>query len=288
MEFTKSPRSLAMVVTTTSPVRKVRGARARLQVDSSGSLDHAPSLGRLFDAAFLPGEFFKSLVDRGVRQVIGIVRHQLLRIAEDHFEYVPLCETGIKKRLHLFIVHIAAITDDAQCKVAQRFQLGSAVPQDAREVWFTGTHGDIGGGWPEAVSGLAKIPLLWMIEETKVLGLDYITQTVNRLVKGAHAGHPYVAPDALAPVNDSMTQGWKVLEYLPLPAKGEGLKRTRARLRRVPPGARVHASVMARAEATGTPPENLPPDHRVEGQPSDRAAPDLRGEAGETDDNREN
>jgi len=26
----------------------------------------------------------------------------------------------------------------------------------------------------------------------------------------------------------------------------------------------------------------------VEGQPSDRAAPDLRGEAGETDDNREN
>jgi len=170
----------------------------------------------------------------------------------------------------------------------QRFQLGSAVPQDAREVWFTGTHGDIGGGWPEAVSGLAKIPLLWMIEETKVLGLDYITQTVNRLVKGAHAGHPYVAPDALAPVNDSMTQGWKVLEYLPLPAKGEGLKRTRARLRRVPPGARVHASVMARAEATGTPPENLPPDHRVEGQPSDRAAPDLRGEAGETDDNREN
>jgi len=133
-------------------------------------------------------------------------------------------------------------------------------------VWFTGTHGDVGGGWPEAVSGLAKIPLLWMIEETKALGLDYVTQTVNRLVKGAHEGQPYVAPDAFAAVNDSMTRGWKLLEYLPLPAKGEGLKRTRARLRRVPAGARVHASVITRAEATGLPP-NVPGDYRPEGEP---------------------
>lgn len=151
----------------------------------------------------------------------------------------------------------------------QRFQPDSAIPQDAREVWFTGTHGDVGGGWPEAVSGLAKIPLLWMIEETKSLGLDYVTQAVNRLVRGAHEGQPYVAPDAFAPINDSMTPGWKFLEYLPLSAKGEGLKMTRARLRRLPPGARVHASVMARAERTGRMPGNLPGDHRVDGRPSD-------------------
>ena len=104
----------------------------------------------------------------------------------------------------------------------QRFQPGSAVPQDAREVWFTGTHGDVGGGWPEAVSGLAKIPLLWMIEETKVLGLDYITQTVNRLVKGAHEGQPYVAPDALAPVNDSMTRGVEAVRIPAAPGQGRG------------------------------------------------------------------
>jgi len=147
----------------------------------------------------------------------------------------------------------------------QRFQPGSAVPQDAREVWFTGTHGDIGGGWQEALSGLAKIPLLWMIEETKALGLDYVTQTVNRLVRGAHEGQPYVAPDALADINESMTPGWKLLEYLPLPAGGEGLTLTRGRRRRVPPGARIHASVLARAETKGPPPGNLPPDRRVEG-----------------------
>ncbi len=154
-----------------------------------------------------------------------------------------------------------------------RFQPDSAVAQDAREVWFTGSHGDVGGGWPEAVSGLAKIPLLWMIEQTKPLGLDYITQTVNRLVRGAHAGQPYVAPDAHAPMNDSMTAGWKLLEFLPLPARGEGLKRTRARLRRPPTGARIHASVLARAEAAGQPPGHLPPGHRVEGDAADWRPP---------------
>jgi hypothetical protein len=108
-----------------------------------------------------------------------------------------------------------------------------------------------------------------MIEETKALGLDYVTQTVNRLVKGAHDGQPYVGPDAFAPVNDSMTRGWRLLEYLPLPAKGERLKMPRARLRRLPAGARIHASVIARAEATGQLPANLPADYQVEGQPSD-------------------
>jgi len=162
---------------------------------------------------------------------------------------------------------------DGNPHVPQRFQPGSAVPQDVRELWFSGTHGDVGGGWPEAASGLAKIPLLWMIDETRALGLDYIPQTVNRLVRGAHEGQPYVAPDACAPVNDSMTAGWKLLEYLPLRAPGEGLKATRCRPRRVPDGAGIHASVIARADRTGRLPVNLPPAHRVEGDPADWECP---------------
>ena len=146
-----------------------------------------------------------------------------------------------------------------------RFQPGSAVPQDVREVWFTGSHCDVGGGWPEAAAGLAKIPLLWMIDETKALGLDYVTQTVNRLVRGAHEGQPYVAPDAFAPINESMTAGWKVLEYLPLPTAGEGLKLTRARPRRLGVAPRIHASAVARRKANGQKPKPFPPDHRVEG-----------------------
>ena len=43
----------------------------------------------------------------------------------------------------------------------------SAVPvqQDIKQVWFAGVHADIGGGYPEAESGLAKFPLDWMIRE---------------------------------------------------------------------------------------------------------------------------
>lgn len=146
----------------------------------------------------------------------------------------------------------------------QRFQPGSAVAQDAREVWFAGSHGDVGGGWPEAVSGLAKIPLLWMIEQTRALGLDYSSLMVNRLVRGAHDGQPYVAPDARAPMNDSMNRGWRCFEYLPLPVAGEGPRMTRCRPRRVPAGARIHASVLVRGL-----PGNVASDHRVEGDGTD-------------------
>jgi uncharacterized protein (DUF2235 family) len=163
---------------------------------------------------------------------------------------------------------------DGNSHLPARFQPGTAVPQDVREVWFTGTHGDVGGGWPEPVSGLAKIPLLWMIEETKALGLSYITQTVNRIVRGTQEGQPYVGPDACGPINDSMTRGWKFLEYLPLPTGQDGLTATRCRPRRVPDGARVHASVMARAERTGQMPINLPALSDVEGSRVDWACSD--------------
>ncbi|MER8583216.1 DUF2235 domain-containing protein [Mesorhizobium sp. M1423] len=53
------------------------------------------------------------------------------------------------------------------------FNRGSSKPQDIREVWFPGVHGDIGGGYPEATSALAKLPLKWMIEQTGQMGLHY-------------------------------------------------------------------------------------------------------------------
>jgi uncharacterized protein (DUF2235 family) len=38
--------------------------------------------------------------------------------------------------------------------------------KDVHEVWFTGDHSDVGGGYEDAESGLAKISLKWMIGET--------------------------------------------------------------------------------------------------------------------------
>ncbi|WP_346912446.1 DUF2235 domain-containing protein [uncultured Roseibium sp.] len=96
-----------------------------------------------------------------------------------------------------------------------RFQKKGAVPQDVKEVWFAGVHGDIGGGYPEEGSQLAKITLSWMIDETKPLGLHYKTRTVNEIVLGKKEKSKYVAPDAKAERNESMNAGWSVLEIIP-------------------------------------------------------------------------
>ena len=65
------------------------------------------------------------------------------------------------------------------------FKVASKVKvQDVKEVWFTGVHGDIGGGYSEPKSELAKIPLEWMIAETRKIGVKYITGTINDIVLG--------------------------------------------------------------------------------------------------------
>ena len=144
--------------------------------------------------------------------------------------------------------------------------------QDLKEVWFTGAHGDVGGGLPEEKSALAKIPLIWMIDESRALGLKFVTQTVNKIVHGAGDDGAYVKPDAFAERENPMTMLWRTLEYLPLPVGAKGSMRlglTRGKLRDVPSQARIHASVIARANKLDDFPPNIPPDHRPEGDPSD-------------------
>src|SRR3954469_15480876 len=42
--------------------------------------------------------------------------------------------------------------------------------QDAREVWFAGVHGDIGGGYPEEDGGLWRVTFEWMLREARIAG----------------------------------------------------------------------------------------------------------------------
>lgn len=150
------------------------------------------------------------------------------------------------------------------------------VPQDVKEVWFTGVHGDVGGGSPEARSALIKVPLAWMIEETKPMGLDYATRTVNEIVLGKNPNKPYVKPDAMARAQDSMSLAWRLVEYLPrrVPAsswrrggKGGGIYLPLCDPRFIPAGALIHQSVVDRLN--GAPadsryrPVNLPSQYRI-------------------------
>lgn len=150
------------------------------------------------------------------------------------------------------------------------FNKAAAKPQDVREVWFAGVHGDVGGGYPEAESGLAKIALQWMIEQTQSTGLFYRTQTVNDLVLGRNSDKAYVAPDPHASQHNSMTRGWSLLEFIPQwRREGEGGSQWRRLIipffarRSIPPGARIHQSVIDRTKGAN-PPQNMPRDFLLE------------------------
>ncbi|MCO6178859.1 DUF2235 domain-containing protein [Ciceribacter sp. RN22] len=150
-------------------------------------------------------------------------------------------------------------------------------PQDVKEVWFTGCHGDVGGGHPERESALIKVPLAWMIREATGKGLKVITRTVNEIVLGQNPQKPYVAPDPKGPAHDSMNPAWRLLEFVPRRIPDSSWRRhgiaggiyvPLSDPRFIPDDALVHQSVVDRL---GSPlpegpyaPENLPARYRVE------------------------
>jgi uncharacterized protein (DUF2235 family) len=136
---------------------------------------------------------------------------------------------------------------------------GSKGPQDIKQVWFAGNHSDVGGGYPEAESGLAKFPLSWLILEAKAQGLRINTGMFNHLIMGqprAGGTRTYVPPDVTAKLHDSMTGAWKLVNAI-LPGPGS---------RFIPQGALVHWSVIERiAKVTDYKPKNIPAVYTVEG-----------------------
>ncbi|WP_454887302.1 DUF2235 domain-containing protein [Sphingomonas oryzagri] len=147
-------------------------------------------------------------------------------------------------------------------------------PQDARTVWFVGDHSDVGGGYPESESQVAKFPLAWMVREAQAQGLRIDRAMFEHLALGApmQGGRQhYVAPDAQGPAHNSMKSFWPLFEIVPKrvkwrrwpeAAKGWGVYLPLSEPRRIEPGAWLHRSVAMRIEA-GYRPVNLPPDHRV-------------------------
>jgi T6SS, Phospholipase effector Tle1-like, catalytic domain len=48
---------------------------------------------------------------------------------------------------------------------------GSLSEQRLVQVWFVGMHANVGGGYPD--DALAFVPLLWMLKEARIRGLDF-------------------------------------------------------------------------------------------------------------------
>ena len=112
--------------------------------------------------------------------------------------------------------------DEPQTFEHNRFNDSNAKPQDILQVWFSGVHADIGGGYPEEQSGLSKYPLLWMIDEAVKCGPQVNPRNVNQLAWGLQRkGSPfsYVAPDVRGELHNSLKGAWWLLEFLPKSAK---------------------------------------------------------------------
>jgi uncharacterized protein (DUF2235 family) len=149
-------------------------------------------------------------------------------------------------------------------------------PQDSLQVWFAGVHSEIGGGYPEAQSGLSKYALIWMIEEAAKTGLSVNRQTVNQLAWGIprkNSPFTYVPPDFRQPVHDSMNFGWRILELLPKSDKYKEWPERKSRFgyyipdsepRPIPENAFLHESVHLRMDALPHyRPVNLPRNCRI-------------------------
>lgn len=122
-------------------------------------------------------------------------------------------------------------------------------PKDLKQVWFAGVHCDVGGGYAEAESGLAKIALDWMLQEAKAAGL-LIEETKEKEILGV-SGNGFVKPDSKGIAHKSLKSWWNLAEFMPKrhynwKKKKETHRMNLYRRRTIPPGSLIHDSVYDR------------------------------------------
>jgi uncharacterized protein (DUF2235 family) len=76
--------------------------------------------------------------------------------------------------------------------------------QDVEEIWFRGSHSDVGGGLEDDTA--SKAPLRWMLNEAARAGLTLSQEGWEATTRGD--------PDDVTPF-PSLTGGWLVSEYIP-------------------------------------------------------------------------
>lgn len=110
------------------------------------------------------------------------------------------------------IIRHALALDERRAKFrTNRVKVPKGISQDVQEVWFSGIHCDVGGGYPEEESGLAKLCLDWMLREAGLAGLAIDPDKKTHFLEGK------AKPDFMAPQHESLKGFWWALEYMRLP-----------------------------------------------------------------------
>lgn len=84
--------------------------------------------------------------------------------------------------------------------------------QDLKEVWFAGVHSDVGGSYHDEESGLAMIPLSWILSEASILGLKLSVDEWKELLKPKKTPRHWVRKNI---IHENVKKFFKVLELLP-------------------------------------------------------------------------
>lgn len=94
--------------------------------------------------------------------------------------------------------------------------------QELKQVWFTGVHCDVGGGYKE--TGLSDIPLLWMVHQARRCGLEFDRNVLSEA--GPEVMSPQesidfrVRPDSNGPLHTSRTGMYRLAKPLHRPLGG--------------------------------------------------------------------
>lgn len=75
-------------------------------------------------------------------------------------------------------------------------------------VWFSGVHSDVGGGYALGESGLAMLAFQWMVREAQEFGLVIDEIKYQELLSAC-------PPSAIGTIHESLTGAWRALEYVP-------------------------------------------------------------------------
>jgi uncharacterized protein (DUF2235 family) len=97
------------------------------------------------------------------------------------------------KNPDLGTVRHAISIDERRAFFRQNLFVKASPHQDIEQLWFAGVHSDVGGGYPEAESGLSNLTLRWMLCEAELAGLKIDPHRKAEILGGKF---PYIAPDA--------------------------------------------------------------------------------------------
>lgn len=172
----------------------------------------------------------------------------------------PLSLPFTSKNPNIAIVRHAVSIDERRCFFRQNV-LASAPGQDFQELWFAGVHSDVGGGYPEADGGLWREPYAWMLEAAKAA--HFSVDPDRESAVWTRSNPPQTA--SMERQHESLHGAWWLAEFFPKLSYSVTTQKRRPHLglgrrRRIPDGALLHPSVLARIRNLDPPysPGNLP------------------------------